>query len=403
MKIAIVSTYAIECGIARFAQILERDLSQYAEVTVFPLNRHELKEEFGGTDESADKAIAHIVAKLKGFDAVSIQHEYSLFASTLHQSNTRVKKLVAANPNTTITFHTVLNRAGRPQKDRFSYAKFLRPKRAITQWLHLRRKNADVLMEIDLFNFLKEKKAKIVVHTKTTRQLLEHLFSIERAYCHPLSYTRRVDRDVFNHTRSRTALRAKYAIPDEHITVGVFGYFGNYKGFDYAIECLARLPAQYQLLVFAGLHPSSIKSGDTSQIQMLTKLAAKLKVLDRVSFLGAVDDDDLYRAIAGVDFSWLPYREVGQEASAICSEVAELSKRMLVSRNFAFSDYVKFDKRKNLELFEISNIEELKLKTLLYDTLHPGGPAEDMQDVEFAEEQARFYMNVLKTTEQATR
>jgi hypothetical protein len=146
--------------------------------------------------------------------------------------------------------------------------------------------------------------------------------------------------------------------------------------------------------VFSGLHPNAIRVSDTSQIDGLIELARKNKVLDRVFFMGSVDDASMYKAIAGVDFSWLPYREVGQEASAICSEVAELSRRMIVSRNFAFVDYMKFDLRKDYEFFEIGNIEELKLKTIFYDEFHPEVSMPPAV-LDHAGLQTRFYLDVL--------
>ena len=182
---------------------------------------------------------------------------------------------------------------------------------------------------------------------------------------------------------------------DDVKLVGVFGFFGNYKGFDYAIKTLARLPGEYKLLIFSGLHPNLIKNSDSSQIESLLGLSKKLKVLDRVLFMGSVDDRSLYRAIAGVDFSWLPYREVGQEASAICSEVSELSKRAIVSRNFAFIDYMKFNLRTEYEFFEIGNVEELKLKTMYYDRFHPD-TSKMVGVVNHAELQAQFYLEVLQ-------
>ncbi|WP_236422844.1 hypothetical protein, partial [Pseudomonas syringae] len=142
-------------------------------------------------------------------------------------------------------------------------------------------------------------------------------------------------------------------------------------------------------------HPNLIKNSDSSQIEYLLNMAKKLKVLDRVFFMGSVDDRSLYRAIAGVDCSWLPYREVGQEASAICSEVSELSRRVIVSRNFAFIDYMKFGLRKQYQFFEIGNIEELKLKTVFYDRFFPE-PSRSDGVVNHAELQATFYKKVVE-------
>ena len=154
---------------------------------------------------------------------------------------------------------------------------------------------------------------------------------------------------------------------------------------------------EYKLLIYSGLHPNSIRHSDTSQIDSLVELAKKLNVLDKVFFMGSVDDASLYKAIAGVDYCWLPYREVGQEASAICSEVAELSRRMIISRNFAFSDYMNFGLRKDYEFFEIGNIEELKFKTNLYDTLNP--KEQDASPViDFLSKQSNFYLENLRRT-----
>lgn len=43
MKIAIVSSYKLECGIARFSEVLHRNFSSFNEVTVFELSPQELK------------------------------------------------------------------------------------------------------------------------------------------------------------------------------------------------------------------------------------------------------------------------------------------------------------------------------------------------------------------------
>ncbi|AIS11884.1 hypothetical protein JM49_09360 [Pseudomonas chlororaphis subsp. aurantiaca] len=248
--------------------------------------------------------------------------------------------------------------------------------------------------ELRLFQFIKKQKIKIIVHTETTKRILLQRFGLVNVDCHPLCYTSESEKRGFNHECCRSELVDKLKLRPQDKLVGVFGFFGVYKGFDYAIKCIARLSSDYKLLVFSGLHPNAIRGSDTSQIDALIELARKNKVLDRVYFMGSVDDDSMYKAIAGVDFSWLPYREVGQEASAICSEVAELSKRMIVSRNFAFVDYMKFNMRNDYEFFEIGNIEELKLKTIFYDGFH-SSKLTTPAVVDHAGLQAKFYLGVL--------
>lgn len=395
MKIAIVSSYKLECGIARFSEILHKGLSVSDEVTIFELPPQELKKSFGATAEGANKFIKDLCEKLKSFDAVSVQCEYSLFADSVSISVERIQRILAANKNSTITLHTIINRSSSAEIEFPSIANLLgHPKHTIFKFFKDLRLTAMAKGELRLFQFIKRNKIKVIVHTETTKRILQQRFGLSNVDCHPLCYTNQQDKAGFNHEICRSDLTKRLGLKPEDKLVGVFGFFGAYKGFDYAIKCISRLDSRFKLLVFSGLHPNAIRVSDTSQIDGLIELARKNKVLDRVFFMGSVDDASMYKAIAGVDFSWLPYREVGQEASAICSEVAELSRRMIVSRNFAFVDYMKFDLRKDYEFFEIGNIEELKLKTIFYDEFHPEVSMPPAV-LDHAGLQTRFYLDVL--------
>lgn len=398
MRIAIVSTYGIECGIARFTEVLKNGLSKAPEieVKVFDLPPHELKRSFGATKSGANVFIENLCAKLKDFDAVSVQCEYSIFADTLTDSVERLKKVLMANSNTTLTLHTVISRSTSSDFNRPSVTQWLsHPRRALSNLLSNRQHTIPAVVEAELLGFCKSEKIKLIVHTKTTRDILKYRFKIDNVDCHPLCYNSAESLAGFNHDSCRAEIVARYKFESTDKLIGVFGFFGHYKGFDYAIRGLSRMGDEYKLLIYSGLHPNSIRHSDTSQIDSLVELAKKLNVLDKVFFMGSVDDASLYKAIAGVDYCWLPYREVGQEASAICSEVAELSRRMIISRNFAFSDYMNFGLREDYEFFEIGNIEELKFKTNLYDTLNPKDH-DVSPGVDFLAKQSSFYLENLR-------
>ncbi|KPB20856.1 hypothetical protein L6218_08825 [Pseudomonas syringae pv. syringae] len=396
MKIAIVSTYKIECGIARFSEILEKNLSMTDNVTVFELPRHELKLSFGATKEGSDRFVETLCEQLKSFDAVSVQCEYSLFSDDIRVSVERIKKILSSNKNSTLTLHTVINRSTSADTDMPSLFRWMTsPKSAFRTLLHSLRSTRAAKAELHLFEYVKKNNIKIIVHTETTKEILSQRFRLSNVHCHPLCYTSESEKNQFIYEDCRQELLDKLVLEKDVKLIGVFGFFGHYKGFDYAIQCIDRMPKNYKLLIFSGLHPNLIKNSDSSQIEYLLNMAKKLKVLDRVFFMGSVDDRSLYRAIAGVDCSWLPYREVGQEASAICSEVSELSRRVIVSRNFAFIDYMKFGLRKQYQFFEIGNIEELKLKTVFYDRFFPE-PSRSDGVVNHAELQATFYKKVVE-------
>lgn len=394
MKIAIVSSYKLECGIARFSEVLHRNLSLHHDVTVLELPPQELKKSFGATDQEADAFIADMCEQLKGYDAVSIQCEYGLFADTIPQSIQRIKRLLSANSNSTITFHTVFSRSNSAEVSIPPLGRLiLRPRSTIVDFVKNWQISRTAKYELNLFQFIRERKIKVIVHTDTTKRVLQQRFKLVNVECHPLCYTSEQEKAAYPHEECRNELLNRLGLEQEDKLIGVFGFFGGYKGFDYAIQCIARLPANYKLLIFSGLHPTAIKHSDTSQIDYLISLTKKHKVLTRTFFMGSVDDISMYKAIAGVDFSWLPYREVGQEASAICSEVAELSSRMIISRNFAFVDYMKFNLRDDYEFFEIGNVEELRLKTVHYDSYHPAPTASAIKD--HAALQTQFYFDLL--------
>jgi glycosyltransferase involved in cell wall biosynthesis len=394
MKIAIVSSYKLECGIARFSEVLHRNFSPFNEVTVFELSPQELKKSFGATDSEGDRFIDDMCEQLKTFDAVSIQCEYGLFSDALGQSIARIKRLLDANSNSTITFHTIFSRSSSAETTYPSLARLiLRPRSTVVQFGKQWRISRTARHELNLLEHIRKNKSKVIVHTDTTKRVLQQRFKLQNVECHPLCYTSENEKAGYNHEQCRQELIDRLGLDNDSKLIGVFGFFGGYKGFDYAIKCIARLPEDYKLLIFSGLHPSAIKESDTSQIDELVGLCRKNKVLGRIFFMGSVDDTSMYKAIAGVDYSWLPYREVGQEASAICSEVAELSRRMIISRNFAFVDYMKFNLRDDYEFFEIGNVEELRLKTIHYDTYHPRAAAPTTRD--HASLQTRFYMDVL--------
>lgn len=396
MNIAIVSTYKIECGIARFSEILEKNLNINSNVTVFALPPQELKKSFGGTAESAKNFIDSLCEKLKSFDAVSLQCEYSLFADSLSVSVSRIKKILSANANSTITLHTLITRGSGAEVKFPSLISWLaHPKSTLRGFYTDLRKAVTAKTEVSLLEFIKANKIKVIVHTESTKKVLMRRYGLLNVDCHPLCYTSEKDKLEFDHSLCRQELGDKLKLDSSDKLVGVFGFFGKYKGFDYAINCISRLSDDYKLLVFSGFHPNSIRALDTSQVDNLIMLAKKRKVLDRVFFMGSVDDTAMYKAIAGVDFSWLPYRETGQEASAICSEVAELSKRMVISRNFAFIDYMKFNLRNDYEFFEVGNVEELRLKTSLYDSFHFKSNGKEVV-LDHAGLQTKFYLEMLK-------
>ena len=68
---------------------------------------------------------------------------------------------------------------------------------------------------------------------------------------------------------------------------------------------------------------------------LLTKIAKKLltypHLKDKIFFVGNVSDEMLKFFIHTVDYCWLRYREIAQEASGIASLCFELGKNIILS------------------------------------------------------------------------
>ena len=106
--LGIVSSYSESCGIASFAKVLHDTIKLYSNnnVEVVKLDLQLLKAVDKKTRRYADNHIQDIYKQLKSFDAVNIQMEVGLYGSLPQDIIKRSKKLIEANPNTSITLHS---------------------------------------------------------------------------------------------------------------------------------------------------------------------------------------------------------------------------------------------------------------------------------------------------------
>jgi glycosyltransferase involved in cell wall biosynthesis len=397
-SIALISTYKINCGIARFAEIVESSLIDDCDVKVYPLERSILKKRFGGTSDSFEQFFSKLKNELPRYDAVNIQYEYSLLSDSTKESIDRLLKIASINKNTTVTFHTIINKQSSGELEYIDYLKKFKFILAAKSFIKSLVYFNPHLEERNLFNKLSFRGVKIIVHTIETQKQLKFLTGSNNIFVHPLCYTNSDDRNfIGNHFENSNYLKNKYKINSDLI-IGVFGFFGNYKGFDVALKAIKNLKSigcNPMLLICSGLHPEDIKNNRTEGINLLNNYIEKNKLNDNVVYTGTLSDLEMYKLIRGVDVCWLPYREVGQEASAIISEVAELGRVALVSRNIPFTEYAKFNIRNDLNFFEIDNYIELAQKTLINGFIDVERRAVMYPEGNYKAGQANFYFNTL--------
>lgn len=378
--LAIISSYDDLCGNASYTRALEENLSRYFDVTVFNLITTPY---LRNNKEAVDRHIDWICANIAKFDLVNIQFEGALYGDTENRIKYRVKKLIKASSNVIVTFHRVdvdvpLNIHSLVSKLRhLNLMGFLREVRA---WMRAKSQITKFVV-----NCLKErsldKPYQIIVHRQLDVTVLkyEHDCDESKILAYPLVYFSNEKVQSYKTQFDSKVWRQKHGIPVDKRVLGVFGFMGQYKGYVTAMQALVELPEEYCLIVAGGQHPMSIKPMHTdptvielqelmkSQNSTLFTAKEKERLLRSVYFLGVQETDaDMEAALCATDYVLLPYHEVGQSGSGIATMAFELERKLVLSRNVAFTEFRKFFPD-SFESVDIGNVLELKHKILNYD------------------------------------
>jgi len=88
---------------------------------------------------------------------------------------------------------------------------------------------------------------------------MKYVHGMRNVYDHPLSFLGGAEAKEIRSTASLEKFAVLEAVPADSKLIGVFGFFGRYKGFDTVIRALHHLPEEYHLLIFGGVHPNEIR------------------------------------------------------------------------------------------------------------------------------------------------
>lgn len=399
LRLAIISTYDELCGIAGYTRALEAQLRTQAEVTVFDLDQYLLRSPHSRVQRLADRHIKDIADRLHEFDSVNLQLEFGTLGRTPRQIVRRLRRLVAAAPALTITFHTILS------QDRLNWA-------AIGRSLAVGRifRAGETVAAFCRASYLaartygmlrhrqRTRPLTAIVHTKRDARLLQDVFRIKSVEHHPLSFVASDQAERIRAAAGRDQFPILQTLPPDAKLIGSFGFLSPYKGFETAIRALHYLPEDHHLLIFGGIHPQGIKREQSLDpyIQALfdeghigatvfdtvaakgTPLTLNLDATSkdllsrhpedlhhRLHFLGVHNDEAFMRAMALCDMVVLPYLEVGQSSSGPIAMALEMGCRVLASRTLAFLQFAKYHPDQ-ISFFDIGNHAELA------DLIHAG-------------------------------
>lgn len=389
LSLGIVSSVDVSCGNAAFTSVLARDIGRLPGVQVELLSLDlELTQSPSREDRApADAHIRELCARMRGLDAVNLQFEQGLFGTRFVDVARRLEMLLDANPRTFVTFHAVrtVDHLATPVRAILGSVVQGRPRTALEMHGLARYSRQQARATRRFLQSVCDRGRPIIVHTERSARRIRRLHPSAKVVVHPIRMVqpgRPPSRDVIGEVRTRLGL------PHDAVTIGVFGYFGGYKGLDTAIRAMTCLPNRHHLLVFGRQHPQSIRQGEPvhGSVSSPLRQIEKLGLADRVHFLGELDDESFIDAAAGVDVCWLPYLEVDQDNSGIASITFDTAKRVIASSSFAFDEALRLIPYQGIERFDIGNHLELAQRTL-----SAGGPVVVPETPYTLESQAEAY------------
>lgn len=360
-KLAIVSSYDVICGNAAFSEVLMETISkENDEWSVWPVDLNlTLNQNLGRKEvRAANRDFQRIAAELKTFDAVNIQFEAGLYGILPKHVVKRLTWLLLANPKTSITYHsprTITN--FKPRKDAIRALLRGQILRAIRFELDSHRVNFDVRMNRRILGILKRKDIPVIVHTLRSKDLLTKVYGLNRVEVHPIILTQKelIDKGGLENVRDRLGLSRTAKL------VGLFGFISQYKGHLEALEALRNLPSDISFVVAGRIHPQSLGNPDASNYvkTLVKKISADKQLMNRVFFVGELDDKTFESLVASVDCCLLPYHEVGQDGSGIASICFEAGRKVVASNSYAFDELVRLIPSYKTYRFDIENSLEM--------------------------------------------
>jgi len=407
-KLLMISSYRRPCGIAQYVEFLEVPLRAQTDfefdIQALPVNTFRTDSPYAR--KAAKQMLAKILDKARAADVVSIQLEPGLFGLSPFMIWKRLHAIINASKRVILTYHTVpLAESGRPKLNLQGLKDYLRSLRG--NYVFGR-----------LFKTIRAnpKKFRHIVQTLREESNFQLLFGIpgNTISVEPLSFIAEDDRPKLTSSRHREWLDASYHSLEGKTVIGCFGFLSPYKGIETAVKAMRILRDRYHLLIIGGLHPEGIVKHTIGQpyIQDLIAEIEKrksrrigerewerdIKLLDHISFCGALNNHDFNRVMAACDAVVLPYAEVGQTSSGPAAIALDMQKPIYCARTHAFKELDRFQPG-ILSFFEIGNHIELAQKLKWRDSEQPDRvEARRLYLTEHnVEKRARLYLDAAST------
>lgn len=302
MKVLLVSSYRVSCGIATYTETLETLLDKDFEVEVYALDQSILKSRIPHVVEAGDEQIRELCASFKDYDVVNFQWEPGLLGDGYKETAKRLGWILDAAENLILTVHTVVPYP--KQRRLIDFVSFVRRQGVKNFYRYFL--DAEDNYRRETYRVL-QKRAKsarntiVAVHTNREKQFFRNVVGFRNVFDHPLSLIHAdwPEQLALDAPRARADLEKMF--PGKHTFIGVFGFISEYKGMHTALRAMKLLDRGHQLLIYGGVHPGVLQEREPvngyvktliDEIEIDALQAKKAKVASRTEAVEA-DTEDL--------------------------------------------------------------------------------------------------------------
>ena len=364
-RLGIISSYNEACGIASYTKALVAAFSDHFDVAVIALNVDLLRKK---DSRSANAYIKNICKELKNYDYVNIQFEAGLFGSSTALIWKRFFAIARACKKIVLTMHSYSPTQELPNLAFIGKCLLKRNIKLIfSSYLKALANNYYASLYHRIIKLCKKNNFPILVHNQRDRNLIAIKYDYQAIFDHPLCFHTQEYMESLAKTTTKKDFCQSYHLNEDKNYIGIFGFLSEYKGHKTVIKALSHLPSNYEVLIFGGQHPFTIKINESinEYVHSLMGLIEDFNFQNRVKFCGMLNDESFLKALIACDFNVLAYLEVNQTASAIASLSLETNSRTIVSQNLAFFELEKYAPN-CFRMFTIGNFMELAHAIISY-------------------------------------
>jgi glycosyltransferase involved in cell wall biosynthesis len=412
-RLAIVSSYQEECGAAFYSSRLLKHLSNASfqvDVKRLPVTLLRVTAS-SAIRRKADREIARIANEIRDYDAVLLQFEPGLYGSQARYSYARVRRLLMAAKRAVVTVHGFHRGVVRPSyTDAIANVLTGKLQEALTEWKLRSHKTAQYASRFWRY-VAQAQHVHVLTFCRADQILLQRLFDLPRITNYPITYFDQGEVAEIKASTNRGSLLRQFGLDPDKRYLGVFGFLSSYKGHLTAMKALEFLPDDWNLAIIGGEHPHAMEADreigpylgqmlaflllpeprlsgfgsttarintdfgevahgiDLERMQIREELLPKSefkyflpneRIRKRIQFLGQVNDENMNRLYATLDYAVHPYIKTksGQSASGPATMAIEFGTRALFSNAPVFREMDQYFPGA-MAFFNVGNFVEL--------------------------------------------